>query len=238
MTGDIIVTAYFNVDHTVTVTAERTTVNIDGVNVAVVQCFANVSNMVSQPAFKWSVQYKQSNSTWINEDTGVLNVGPDEILDKDIVVWATCEVDGKTYQGSLALHLVSGTQEDTSIKAVFNGNQPTSVLAGTEAQYSAYATNSVIGVDWAIEGNTSANTKIEKINDSTAQLTVSPDETAPSINVVVWPKQAPGERVKTNVQIIRTYTVTYSDGQGGKVFTDVVYRNLQKDAATPAYTPT
>ena len=235
VTGDIIVTAYFNVDHTVTVTAERTTVNIDGVNVAVVQCFANVSNMVSQPAFKWSVQYKQSNSTWINEDTGVLNVGPDEILDKDIVVWATCEVDGKTYQGSLALHLVSGTQEDTSIKAVFNGNQPTSVLAGTEAQYSAYATNSVIGVDWAIEGNTSANTKIEKINDSTAQLTVSPDETAPSINVVVWPKQAPGERVKTNVQIIRTYTVTYSDGQGGTLFADVVYRNLQKDAATPAY---
>lgn len=121
----ITVTATFNVDHAVTVTAERTTVNIDGVNVAVVQCFANVSNMVEQPAFKWSVQYKQSNSTWIHEDTGVLNIGPDEILDKDIVVWATCEVDGKTYQGSLALHLVSGTQEDTSIKPVFNGTQPT-----------------------------------------------------------------------------------------------------------------
>ena len=89
-------------------------------NVAVVQCFANVSNMVEQPAFKWSVQYKQSNSTWIHEDTGVLNIGPDEILDKDIVVWATCTVDGKAYQGSLALHLVSGTQEDTSITAVFN----------------------------------------------------------------------------------------------------------------------
>ena len=233
----ITVTATFNVDHAVTVTAERTTVNIDGVNVAVVQCFANVSNMVEQPAFKWSVQYKQSNSTWIHEDTGVLNIGPDEILDKDIVVWATCTVDGKAYQGSLALHLVSGTQEDTSIKAVFNGGQPTSVLAGTKAQYSAYATNSVIGVEWAIEGNNSADTKIEKINETTAQLTVSPDETAPSINVVVWPKQAPGERVKTNVQIIRTYTVTYTDGQGGKVFTDVVYRNLQKDAATPAYTP-
>lgn len=231
----ITVTATFNVDHAVTVTAERTTVNIDGVNVAVVQCFANVSNMVEQPAFKWSVQYKQSNSTWIHEDTGVLNIGPDEILDKDIVVWATCTVDGKAYQGSLALHLVSGTQEDTSIKAVFNGGQPTSVLAGTKAQYSAYATNSVIGVEWAIEGNTSANTKIEKINDSTAQLTVSPDETAPSINVVVWPKQAPGERVKTNVQIIRTYTVTYTDGQGGTLFADVVYRNLQLDATTPKY---
>ena len=37
-TGDIIVKAIFNVDHAVTVTAERTTVNIDGVNVAVVQC--------------------------------------------------------------------------------------------------------------------------------------------------------------------------------------------------------
>ena len=233
--SSITVTATFNVDHAVTVTAERTTVNIDGVNVAVVQCFANVSNMVSQPAFKWSVQYKQSNSTWINEDTGVLNVGPDEILDKDIVVWATCTVDGKTYQGSLALHLVSGTQEDTSIKAVFNGNQPTSVLAGTTAQYSAYATNSVIGVEWAIEGNTSANTKIEKINESTAQLTVAADETAPSINVVVWPRQAPGERVKTNVQIIRTYTVTYTDGQGGTLFADVVYRNLQLDATTPKY---
>ena len=231
----ITVTATFNVDHAVTVTAERTTVNIDGVNVAVVQCFANVSNMVEQPAFKWSVQYKQSNSTWIHEDTGVLNIGPDEILDKDIVVWATCEVDGKTYQGSLALHLVSGTQEDTSIKAVFNGNQPTSVLAGTTAQYSAYATNSVIGVEWAIEGNTSANTKIEKINDSTAQLTVSPDETAPSINVVVWPKQAPGERVKTNVQIIRLYTVTYMDGKDGTLFADKVYRHLQKDTATPKY---
>ena len=235
--GTITVKAYFNVDHTVTVTAERTTVNIDGVNVAVVQCFANVSNAVTQPEFTWSVQYKQSNSTWINEKTGVLNVGPDEILDKDIVVWATCTVDGKTYQGSLALHLVSGTQEDTSIKAVFNGNQPTSVLAGTEAQYSAYATNSVIGVEWAIEGNTSANTKIKKINDSTAQLTVASDETALSINVIVWPKQAPGERVKTNVQIIRTYTVTYTDGQGGEVFADKVYRNLQKDAATPEYTP-
>ena len=233
--GTITVTAYFNVDHAVTVTAERTTVNIDGVNVAVVQCFANVSNMTTQPAFKWSVQYKQSNSTWIHEDTGVLNIGPDEILDKDIVVWATCEVDGKTYQGSLALHLVSGTQEDTSIKAVFNGNQPTSVLAGTTAQYSAYATNSVIGVEWAIEGNTSANTKIEKINDSTAQLTVSPDETAPSINVVVWPKQAPGERVKTNVQIIRLYTVIYMDGKDGTLFADKVYRHLQKDTATPKY---
>ncbi len=231
------VQAIFNVDHTVTVTAERTTINIDGVNVAVVQCFANVSNAVTQPTFTWSVQYKQSNSTWINEKTGVLNVGPDEILDKDIVVWATCTIDGKTYQGSLALHLVSGTQEDTSIKPVFNGNQPTSVLAGTTAQYSAYATNSVIGVDWAIEGNTSPNTKIEKLTDSTAQLTVAADETAPSINVIVWPKQAPGERVKTNVQIIRTYTVTYTDGQGGKVFTDVVYRNLQLYAATPAYTP-
>ena len=233
--SSITVTATCTVDPAVTVTAERTTVNIDGVNVAVVQCFANVSNMVSQPAFKWSVQYKQSNSTWINEDTGVLNVGPDEILDKDIVVWATCTVDGKTYQGSLALHLVSGTQEDTSIKAVFNGNQPTSVLAGTTAQYSAYATNSVIGGEWAIEGNTSANTKIEKINESTAQLTVAADETAPSINVVVWPRQAPGERVKTNVQIIRTYTVTYTDGQGGTLFADVVYRNLQLDATTPKY---
>ena len=233
--GTITVTAYFNVDHAVTVTAERTTVNIDGVNVAVVQCFANVSNTVTQPAFKWSVQYKQSNSTWIHEDTGVLNIGPDEILDKDIVVWATCTVDGKAYQGSLALHLVSGTQEDTSIKAVFNGNQPTSVLAGTDVQYSAYATNSVIGVEWAIEGNTSANTKIEKINDSTAQLTVSPDETAPSINVVVWPKQAPGERVKTNVQIIRLYTVIYMDGKDGTLFADKVYRHLQKDTATPKY---
>lgn len=231
----ITVTATFNVDHAVTVTAERTTVNIDGVNVAVVQCFANVSNMVEQPAFKWSVQYKQSNSTWIHEDTGVLNIGPDEILDKDIVVWATCTVDGKAYQGSLALHLVSGTQEDTSIKAVFNGGQPTSVLAGTKAQYSAYATNSVIGVEWAIEGNNSADTKIEKINETTAQLTVAADETAPSINVVVWPKQAPGERVKTNVQIIRTYTVTYTDGQGGTLFADVVYRNLQLDATTPKY---
>lgn len=231
----ITVTAIFNVDHTVTVTAERTTVNIDGVNVAVVQCFANVSNMVTQPEFTWSVQYKQSNSTWINEKTGVLNIGPDEILDKDIVVWATCTVDDKTYQGSLALHLVSGTQEDTSIKAVFNGGQPTSVLAGTKAQYSAYATNSVIGVEWAIEGNNSADTKIEKINETTAQLTVAADETAPSINVVVWPKQAPGERVKTNVQIIRTYTVTYTDGQGGTLFADVVYRNLQAGVATPKY---
>ena len=231
----ITVTATFNVDHAVTVTAERTTVNIDGVNVAVVQCFANVSNMVEQPAFKWSVQYKQSNSTWIHEDTGVLNIGPDEILDKDIVVWATCTVDGKAYQGSLALHLVSGTQEDTSIKAVFNGGQPTSVLAGTKVQYSAYATNSVIGVEWAIEGNNSADTKIEKINETTAQLTVAADETAPSINVVVWPKQAPGERVKTNVQIIRTYIVTYTDGQGGTLFADVVYRNLQLDATTPKY---
>ena len=229
----ITVTAYFNVDHTVTVTAERTTINIDGVNVAVVQCFANVSNAVTQPEFTWSVQYKQSDSTWINEN-GVLNVGPDEILDKDIVVWASCTIDGKTYSGSLALHLVSGTQEDTSIKPVFNGNQPTSVLAGATAQYSAYATNSVIGVQYAIEGHNSSGTNIDR---ETGLLTVAPDETAPSINVIVWPKQAPGERVKTNVQIIRTYTVTYTDGQGGKVFTDVVYRNLQLNAATPAYTP-
>ena len=229
----ITVTAYFNVDHTVTVTAERTTINIDGVNVAVVQCFANVSNAVTQPEFTWSVQYKQSDSTWINEN-GVLNVGPDEILDKDIVVWASCTIDGKTYSGSLALHLVSGTQEDTSIKPVFNGNQPTSVLAGATAQYSAYATNSVIGVQYAIEGHNSSGTNIDR---ETGLLTVAPDETAPSINVIVWPKQAPGERVKTNVQIIRTYTVTYTDGQGGKVFTDAVYRNLQKDAETPAYTP-
>lgn len=231
----ITVTATFNVDHAVTVTAERTTVNIDGVNVAVVQCFANVSNMVEQPAFKWSVQYKQSNSTWIHEDTGVLNIGPDEILDKDIVVWATCTVDGKAYQGSLALHLVSGTQEDTSIKAVFNGNQPTSVLAGTDVQYSAYATNSVIGVDWAVEGNNSPDTEFIGFTANTATLHIAPDETAPSINVVVWPKQAPGERVKTNVQIIRTYTVTYTDGQGGTLFADVVYRNLQLDATTPKY---
>ena len=228
----ITVTATFNVDHAVTVTAERTTVNIDGVNVAVVQCFANVSNMVEQPAFKWSVQYKQSNSTWIHEDTGVLNIGPDEILDKDIVVWATCTVDGKAYQGSLALHLVSGTQEDTSIKAVFNGGQPTSVLAGTKAQYSAYATNSVMGVRYAIEGYNSDKTTI---NEDTGLLTVSPDETAPSINVVVWPKQAPGERVKTNVQIIRLYTVTYMDGKDGTLFADKVYRHLQKDTATPKY---
>ena len=228
----ITVTAIFNVDHTVTVTAERTTVNIDGVNVAVVQCFANVSNMVTQPEFTWSVQYKQSNSTWINEKTGVLNIGPDEILDKDIVVWATCTVDGKAYQGSLALHLVSGTQEDTSIKAVFNGGQPTSVLAGTKAQYSAYATNSVMGVRYAIEGYNSDKTTI---NEDTGLLTVAADETAPSINVVVWPKQAPGERVKTNVQIIRTYTVTYTDGQGGTLFADVVYRNLQAGVATPKY---
>ena len=228
----ITVTAIFNVDHTVTVSAERTTVNIDGVNVAVVQCFANVSNMVTQPEFTWSVQYKQSNSTWINEKTGVLNIGPDEILDKDIVVWATCTVDGKAYQGSLALHLVSGTQEDTSIKAVFNGGQPTSVLAGTKAQYSAYATNSVMGVRYAIEGYNSDKTTI---NEDTGLLTVSPDETAPSINVVVWPKQAPGERVKTNVQIIRLYTVTYMDGKDGTLFADKVYRHLQKDTATPKY---
>lgn len=90
-------------------------------------------------------------------------------------------------------------------------------------------------MEWAIEGNNSADTKIEKINETTAQLTVAADETAPSINVVVWPKQAPGERVKTNVQIIRTYTVTYTDGQGGTLFADVVYRNLQAGVATPKY---
>ncbi len=233
--GEITVTATFNVDHTVTVSAERTTVNIDGVNVAVVQCFANVSNAIEQPKFTWDVQYKQSDSTWINEN-GVLNVGPDEILDKDIVVWATCTIgegkEAKTYSGSLALHLVSGTQEDTSIKPVFNGTQPTSVLAGTTAQYSAYATNSVMGVKYAIEGYNSSETKID---ENTGLLTVSPDETAPSINVVVWPKQAPGERVKTNVQIIRLYTVIYMDGQGGTLFADVVYRNLQLDATTPKY---
>ena len=231
----ITVTATFNVDHAVTVTAERTTVNIDGVNVAVVQCFANVSNAIEQPKFTWDVQYKQSDSTWINEN-GVLNVGPDEILDKDIVVWATCTIgegkEAKTYSGSLALHLVSGTQEDTSIKPVFNGNQPTSVLAGTKAQYSAYATNSVMGVRYAIEGYNSDKTTI---NEDTGLLTVSPDETAPSINVVVWPKQAPGERVKTNVQIIRLYTVTYMDGKDGTLFADKVYRHLQKDTATPKY---
>ena len=231
----ITVTATFNVDHAVTVTAERTTVNIDGVNVAVVQCFANVSNAIEQPKFTWDVQYKQSDSTWINEN-GVLNVGPDEILDKDIVVWATCTIgegeEAKTYSGSLALHLVSGTQEDTSIKPVFNGNQPTSVLAGTTAQYSAYATNSVMGVRYAIEGYNSDKTTI---NEDTGLLTVSPDETAPSINVVVWPKQAPGERVKTNVQIIRLYTVTYMDGKDGTLFADKVYRHLQKDTATPKY---
>ena len=233
--GEITVTATFNVDHAVTVTAERTTVNIDGVNVAVVQCFANVSNAIEQPKFTWDVQYKQSDSTWINEN-GVLNVGPDEILDKDIVVWATCTIgegkEAKTYSGSLALHLVSGTQEDTSIKPVFNGNQPTSVLAGTKAQYSAYATNSVMGVRYAIEGYNSDKTTI---NEDTGLLTVSPDETAPSINVVVWPKQAPGERVKTNVQIIRLYTVTYMDGKDGTLFADKVYRHLQKDTATPKY---
>ncbi len=233
--GEITVTATFNVDHTVTVSAERTTVNIDGVNVAVVQCFANVSNAIEQPKFTWDVQYKQSDSTWINEN-GVLNVGPDEILDKDIVVWATCTIgegkEAKTYSGSLALHLVSGTQEDTSIKPVFNGNQPTSVLAGTKAQYSAYATNSVMGVKYAIEGYNSSETKID---ENTGLLTVSPDETAPSINVVVWPKQAPGERVKTNVQIIRLYTVTYMDGKDGTLFADKVYRHLQKDTATPKY---
>ena len=233
--GEITVTATFNVDHAVTVTAERTTVNIDGVNVAVVQCFANVSNAIEQPKFTWDVQYKQSDSNWINEN-GVLNVGPDEILDKDIVVWATCTIgegkEAKTYSGSLALHLVSGTQEDTSIKPVFNGNQPTSVLAGTKAQYSAYATNSVMGVRYAIEGYNSDKTTI---NEDTGLLTVSPDETAPSINVVVWPKQAPGERVKTNVQIIRLYTVTYMDGKDGTLFADKVYRHLQKDTATPKY---
>ncbi|MFR6101542.1 MAG: InlB B-repeat-containing protein, partial [Christensenellales bacterium] len=233
--GEITVTATFNVDHTVTVSAERTTVNIDGVNVAVVQCFANVSNAIEQPKFTWDVQYKQSDSTWINEN-GVLNVGPDEILDKDIVVWATCTIgegkEAKTYSGSLALHLVSGTQEDTSIKPVFNGTQPTSVLAGTTAQYSAYATNSVMGVKYAIEGYNSSETKID---ENTGLLTVSPDETAPSINVVVWPKQAPGERVKTNVQIIRLYTVIYMDGKDGTLFADKVYRHLQKDTATPKY---
>ena len=231
----ITVTATFNVDHAVTVTAERTTVNIDGVNVAVVQCFANVSNAIEQPKFTWDVQYKQSDSTWINEN-GVLNVGPDEILDKDIVVWATCTIgegkEAKTYSGSLALHLVSGTQEDTSIKPVFSGTQPTSVLAGTTAQYSAYATNSVMGVKYAIEGYNSSETKID---ENTGLLTVSPDETAPSINVVVWPKQAPGERVKTNVQIIRLYTVIYMDGKDGTLFADKVYRHLQKDTATPKY---
>ena len=227
----ITVTATFNVDHTVTVTAERTTINVDGVNVAVVQCFAKVGNATVQPAFKWSVQYKQSDSTWIHEDTGVLNVGPDEVLDKDIVVWATCSIGDKEYKGSLALHLVSGTQEDTAIKPVFNGNQPTSVLAGTTAQYSAYATNSVMGVDWAIEGNTSNGTDIS----DDGLLTVAADETAPSINVVVWPRQAPGERVKTNVSIIRTYTVTYTDGQGGALFSDVVYRSLKTGDATPEY---
>lgn len=233
--GEITVTATFNVDHAVTVTAERTTVNIDGVNVAVVQCFANVSNAIEQPKFTWDVQYKQSDSTWINEN-GVLNVGPDEILDKDIVVWATCTIgegkEAKTYSGSLALHLVSGTQEDTSIKPVFSGTQPTSVLAGTTAQYSAYATNSVMGVKYAIEGYNSSETKID---ENTGLLTVSPDETAPSINVVVWPKQAPGERVKTNVQIIRLYTVIYMDGKDGTLFADKVYRHLQKDTATPKY---
>ena len=52
----------------------------------------------------------------------------------------------------------------------------------------------------------------------------------------VWPKQAPGERVKTNVQIIRTYTVTYTDGQGGTLFADVVYQMCIRDRRPPSAT--
>ena len=228
------VTATFNVSRTLTVTAERTTVNIDGTNAVIIQCFASLSNMAQQPSgFEWSVRYAQSNNTWIDKDTGKLNIGGDEIVDRELVVEAKVKTaDGKEYSGSLPIQLVSGTNENTAITAVFNGTQPTSVTAGTNAQFTAYATNSVMGVGWAVEYANSEKTQIDK---KTGLLTVGDDETAPSINIVAYPLEAPGNRVRANVKINTSYTVIYEDGMGGKAFASKRFDNLASGTATPSF---
>ena len=228
------VTAIFNISRTLTVTAERTTVNIDGTNAVIIQCFASLSNMAQQPTgFEWSVRYAQSNNTWIDKDTGKLNIGGDEIVDRELVVEAKVKTDdGKEYSGSLAIQLVSGTNENTAITAVFNGTQPTSVTAGSKAQFTAYATNSVLGVGWAVEYNNSEKTQIDK---ETGLLTVGADETAPSINIVTYPLEAPGNRVRANVKINTSYTVIYEDGLDGKAFASKRFDNLASGTATPSF---
>lgn len=226
------VTATFNISRTLTVTAERTTVNIDGTNAVIIQCFASLSNMAEQPTgYTWSVRYAQSNNTWIDPDTGKLNIGGDEIVDRELVVEAKVKIDGKEYSGSLPIQLVSGTNENTDITAVFNGTQPTSVTAGTDAQFTAYATNSVLGVGWAVEYANSEDTKISK----DGLLTVGDDETAPSINIVAYPLEAPGNRVRANVKINTSYTVIYEDGLGGKAFASKRFDNLASGSATPSF---
>ena len=232
--GNVIVTATFNISRTLTVTAERTTVNIDGTNAVIIQCFASLSNMAQQPSgFEWSVRYAQSNNTWIDKDTGKLNIGGDEIVDRELVVEAKVKTaDGKEYSGSLPIQLVSGTNENTAITAVFNGTQPTSVTAGTNAQFTAYATNSVMGVGWAVEYANSEKTQIDK---KTGLLTVGDDETAPSINIVAYPLEAPGNRVRANVKINTSYTVIYEDGMGGKAFASKRFDNLASGTATPSF---
>ena len=227
------VTATFNISRTLTVTAERTTVNIDGTNAVIIQCFASLSNMAQQPSgFEWSVRYAQSNNTWIDKDTGKLNIGGDEIVDRELVVEAKVKTaDGKEYSGSLPIQLVSGTNENTAITAVFNGTQPTSVTAGTNAQFTAYATNSVMGVGWAVEYANSGDTEINK----DGLLTVGADETAPSINIVAYPLEAPGNRVRANVKINTSYTVIYEDGMGGKAFASKRFDNLASGTATPSF---
>ena len=228
------VTATFNVSRTLTVTAERTTVNIDGTNAVIIQCFASLSNMAQQPSgFEWSVRYAQSNNTWIDKDTGKLNIGGDEIVDRELVVEAKVKTaDGKEYSGSLPIQLVSGTNENTAITAVFNGTQPTSVTAGSQAQFTAYATNSVLGVGWAVEY---ANSEKTWIDEETGLLTVGDDETAPSINIVAYPLEAPGNRVRANVKINTSYTVIYEDGMGGKAFASKRFENLASGSATPSF---
>ena len=113
----ITVTAIFNVDHAVTVSAERTTVNIDGVNVAVVQCFANVSNMVTQPSSPGACSTSSPTAPGSTKRPACSTSAPTRSSTRTSWSGPPAPSMARRTRGSLALHLVSGTQGDTSIKA-------------------------------------------------------------------------------------------------------------------------
>ncbi len=155
------VTAKYTLTRDINVTAERDTVYVDGTQDVILQCFAKMTNMSTQPTdFVWSVEQAQSTITKIDAKTGKLTVGRDEKVDKALVVRAKwTDAAGKTYDGFKSITIASGTEASTERKVVFS-TSPVSVATGETAQFDAYVTNSTADVTWSVQASESGNTTI------------------------------------------------------------------------------
>jgi len=139
------VTAVFNVERMLKVSADKSEVYLDGYNSRVVQCKAELSNYIGDITnIKWEIVEATVDGTSIN-DEGQLIIGMYETPDRTLTIRATVTLStGEEYVGTTTVVLVSGTDTDTAIKVEFT-EAANMIARKGKGYYEAKVTNSTQG---------------------------------------------------------------------------------------------